>query len=248
MVHMRVLLAACALGIGACSWATSVIAPQYSSPAEYGDVLIFSQRTGTHLFAVVKSSKEDLWKWSCDGRSVRTAPEIEGDIAFIWAGSCDDSRACAIDCKTGKSIWETPSSGWTFDPPSICGDVVLFHIEHHKNEIHAFDKLSGRLLWTRDDHELISVCDGTVLASVDGDTRVEILDATSGQSLFSTPFSTERLQDPQGCYGENGIAVVSCRGTILALDVRQRRLMWSKKTGGKRYVPAVQADSLFLLT
>src|SRR5688572_28405060 len=70
----------------------SVIPEQYTAPARFGNLLLFSQRTGSELYAIEAKSKRDVWVWSSDRRSVRTRPTVVNGKAYIWAGNMMENR------------------------------------------------------------------------------------------------------------------------------------------------------------
>lgn len=235
----------------ACSaFATTVIPRQYTPPAFYGDLLLFSQVTGSKLYAIDRATKKDVWVWSSGGRNVRTTPTVDGDVAYIWAGtsSTDTSRACAIDCRTGLSIWETPAAGWTFERARLVENVVLFPVENNTDEIHAFDRATGRNLWIKEDSDLLLVHGKDVLVSRESDRKLVVLDAVTGAEVFSCPFSSANWAYPQADCNDAGIAVAGCDGTVIAVDIPKRTELWRVGTGKKRLIPALAGDSLFLIT
>ena len=235
----------------ACSvfiYAYSVVPEQYSTPEQYGDVLIFSQTTGSELYAVDRQTKRDVWVWSSGKRSIRTKPTIVGDIAYIWAGNTtDDSRACAVNCKTGKSIWETPDAGWTFQSATICGDIVLFPVEADYNEVHAFNRKTGKRMWVQDDCKMILSYGQTVLVSREKDTQIAMLDVITGKEYFKTGFTDEKYNEPQGFCSTDGVAVVGGEGGIIALNIPSKKVLWKKSTVGRKWVSSVHKDVLYLL-
>ncbi|KAF0244591.1 MAG: hypothetical protein FD180_2409 [Planctomycetota bacterium] len=247
--HATKLLLFAALGFAACSaFATSVMPRQYSTPALYGDLVLFSQFTGSKLYAIDRATKRDVWVWSCGCRSVRTTPTVAGDVAFIWAGGCKDSRACAINCRTGVSIWETPAEGYTWEEARLVEDVVIFPVTCETSEINAFDRATGRKLWVKKDADLLLVHGKDLLVSKDSDSKLVVLDPLTGAEQFSCPFSTAEYAEPQADCNDAGIAVAGCEGSVLALDIPNRKELWRVETGKKRLIPALDGDSLFLVT
>ncbi len=228
-------------------YAYSVVPEQYSTPEQYGDALIFSQRTGSELYAVDRQTKRDVWVWSSGERCIRTKPTIVGDVAYIWAGNTsDDSRACAINCKTGKSIWETPDSGWAFRSAEAFGDIVLFPVESYNNEIHAYERKTGKWLWTEKNCRMILLHKQTVLATKKRDTLVAMLDIKTGKELFGTEFKNEEFGEPQGSCNDAGVAVIGGVGGLIALNIPEKKVIWKRETGVKR-VPVISGDALYLL-
>lgn len=226
------------------------IAPkQYSTPGIYGDTLMFSQRTGSKLYAVDRETKRDVWVWSSHGRRVRTRPTVVDGVAYIWAGDCmTNSRACAVDCKSGKSLWEIPDKGWAFLSAIIAEDVVLFPVEAYHYEIHAFDRKGGKPLWVRTDCKMMLAHGKSVLATTADDTRVALLDIRSGETLFETPLVDEKSTEPQADCNVDGEAVIGCQGMLLKLSIPGRKLLWRKSTPKEKWIPTIHDDDLYLLS
>lgn len=244
------LIATAALMLAACvsAHALSLTPEQYSSPDVYSNLLVFSERTGSELYAVDIASKRDAWVWSCGKRSIRTQPTIVDGIAYIWAGNVmKDSRACAVDCKTGKSVWETPAGGWTFSAAVVAGNVVLFSVAAHTDEIWAFDRTTGKRLWKQEGSEFHLVHGDTVLATTDEDTRLALLDTQTGTPLFETALINEKYTETQADSNTNGIAIVGSRGVLLCLDIPRKNVLWRRHTSNQKWIPTLHGDSIYLV-
>lgn len=228
---------------------TMPVPEQYSTPGIYGHMLIFSQRTGTELHAVDIDTGEDVWVWSSDERSVRTRPTIVDGVAYIWVGNTrEDSRACAIDCRSGKSLWETPDGGWTFESAVVAGDVVLFAIAADEDEIHAFDRKTGKRLWLRTGCDMLLVHGGTILATTAEDRQLALLDSRTGETTFETPLAGETFTGPKAACSAVGEAVVGCTGVLLKLSIPNRAVLWRKSTPRQRWMPTICDGNLYLLS
>lgn len=245
-------------------WALSIIPEEFSAPSLFGKLLLFSKRTGTKLFAIDKQSREMRWIWSTGDRSVRTRPTIVDGVAYIWAGR-GDSRACAVDCTTGKSIWETPTTGDTEVSAIIVDEVVLFAAITEKREIHAFDRKTGRKLWSLlDNYNLLLANANVLLAIARRGTLGVILEASTGKILFQVPLTDK--QDiwwslNASCCSAEGIAVIGGQGFLLALDVNKKQVVWEVETDSyphpnrkdyphpvqTRWVSTIYRDKVFLL-
>lgn len=248
MARRLVLSIAALLWTASTALATSFAENAYSAPALYGTWVIFSQRSGMTLHAVDLATKHDVWVWSCTGRTVRSAPTVVGDVAYIWAGSDYDCMACAIDCRTGTSIWETRAEGWTFSSAVVAGDVVLFGVASHEHEVQAYDRTSGRHLWTCIDAELLTASGKDLLVARDRDLKLAILEARTGVEVFSCAFSNKSFTEPQAACNPKGIAVAGCDGAVVAVDMPARRMLWSVSTGVRALLPCFTDDGLFMTT
>lgn len=246
-IHLAI---ATALIVRAClsAHALSIIPEQYSSPGVHGNLLVFSERTGSELCAVDSTSKKDAWVWSCGKRSVRTQPTIVDGIAYIWAGNMmENSRACAVNCETGKSVWETPTGGWTFSPAIVVEDTVLFSVAANTDEIWAFHRKTGKRLWLQKSFALVLVHGNAVLATRDAETRLALLDVQTGEQFFETPLVDEKYTETQADCNTNGIAVVGSRGILLSLDIPKKKVIWRKETRNQKWVPTIHEDSIYLV-
>lgn len=236
------------LGISLSAYALSIIPEQYSAPGIHGNLLVFSERTGSELYAVNSTTKKDAWVWSCGRRSVRTQPTIVDGIAYIWAGNVmKNSRACAVNCNTGKSVWETPAGGWTFSPAIVKGDVVLFSVAAQHDEIWAFHRKTGKRLWVQEGFNLLLVHDSAVLATTDADTRLALLDVQTGKPFFETALVEEKYAETQADCDTNGVAVIGSRGILLSLDIPNKKVLWQKDTQNQKWVPTIHEDSIYLV-
>jgi outer membrane protein assembly factor BamB len=243
-----VIAAALFLGSGVSSYALSYSDPSYSPPGVYGNTLIFSHDSGYCLYAVDKTAKKTLWVWRCGGRVIRTEPTIVDDVAYIWAGHMiENSRACAVDCKTGKSLWETPARGWSLYPAAVANDVVLFDGDGGEGTC-AFDRQSGKRLWARANCDMMLVHDMTVLTSMAMGTRLELLDVRTGETVFEATLSDEAFLWPRADCNAAGQAVIACSDTLLKLSIPDRKILWRKPTPGERWVPTVHDDQIYLLS
>lgn len=236
--------------LGTClsAYALSIIPEQYSAPGIHENLLIFSERTGSELYAVDITTKKDAWVWSCGRRSIRTQPTIVDGIAYIWAGNVmKNSRACAVNCETGKSVWETPAGGWTFSPASVVGDVVLFSVAAQYDEIWAFHRKTGKRLWVQEGFNLLLVHSNIVLTTSNADTRLALLDAQTGKSHFETAMTEEEYAETQADCDTNGVAIIGSRGVLLSLDIPNKKVLWRKDTQNQKWIPTIHEDSIYLV-
>ena len=230
------------------AYGLTLIPPQYTTPARFGSNLLFSQRTGTQLLCVDAETKRDVWVWSSGDRSVRTRPTIVDGVAYIWAGNVmKDSRACAIDCRTGKSIWETPTGGWTFASAIMSGETVLFPVEAQTDEIHAFDRRTGKKKWMLKDHDLMAVHGGRILAATDACRQLVLLDAEQGKEILRLKLDSVEYPSPECDCTPGGLAVISSDYTLMALDIPSGTVRWRQQTHGIGWAPSIHGNQLFLL-
>jgi outer membrane protein assembly factor BamB len=224
----------------------------YCVPVVRGDTLILPARFTSELVAVDKASKNVLWTWTSAKRIVQTSPTLLGNVLYLWVNG-DSSDACAIDFTTGRSVWKTtiPTTTLSREPAVVSGETVLFSLGLRWNSayaIRAFDRTTGKALWSLSGYHLIDVNEGVITATTDDDTTLTLLAARTGQRLFQTTLSSQSFTDAFGCHTVDGKTLASVDGALIALDVRNRQLLWQIFTGQSAGIPVIEGNTIFIVT
>jgi outer membrane protein assembly factor BamB len=232
--------------------ATTYDCVTYCAPAVRGDTLILSARFTSDLIAVDKASKNVLWTWTSEKRIVQTSPTLGGNVLYLWVNG-DSSDACAIDFTTGRSVWKTtiPTTTLSREPAVVSGETVLFSLGLRWNStyaIRAFDRTTGKALWSLLGYHLIDVNEDVITATTEDDTTLTLLDARTGQRLFQTTLSSQSFTDAFGCHTVDGKTLASVDGALIALDTRKRQLLWRILTGQSAGIPMIEGNKIFVVT
>ena len=86
------------------------------------------------------------------------------------------------------------------------------------------------------------------MATAREDTQVILLDVADGREVFRTKLDDEEYTEPQAACSTDGLAVIGSRNSLLALDIPARKVLWRNKAGKGKWVPAINANTLILLS
>jgi outer membrane protein assembly factor BamB len=136
-----------------------------------------------------------------------------GDVIFVNTFASSDSQAAgvsALNSSTGETIWSAAVEGsWnvTDGRPDVffSGSALVINFKN-SNHYHAFDVLSGRMLWATALHDyscpgwpgMVSSASDTVLCT--GQQSATLLNMSTGASIWS-------FEGPQLCAGGSAAAL-----------------------------------------
>ena len=142
-------------------WSVTNLETGYASVTLAGQGIYTTGLAATNEVLIALTEKGQLkWKTSCGrcfksgDKTSRCTPTIEGDKIFVSTGMGD--IAC-VNAKDGKIVWQAKPAedfegtyGWWgyAESPLLCNDKVFFSPGGKKTTIVAYDKNTGRVLWT----------------------------------------------------------------------------------------------------
>jgi outer membrane protein assembly factor BamB len=143
----------------------------------------------------------------------------------------DQSRAVALDCRSGQRRWTYGTRGWIATHPAIAGDFVLFG--SHDVYLHCVNRLTGKLVWKfpcgAELDAAPAVANGRVYFN-SRNARLHCLDLESGQSIWM------HRMDP-GLEGGNftcaptvtddRVYIGSTNGFLVAIDTSTGDTRWA---------------------
>ena len=218
------------------AFALQLVPESLSTPARHKNLMIFTRRTDDKVIAIDRTTKKIKWIWSAKGYNVRVQPAVKEGVAYVWASGITGSKACAINCDTGKTVWETSLTGYTFSSGVLVGDVVLFSVADEDDILYALGQKSGYLLW-QNPYDLKFVHKEILGVTGKHKTRLLLIDAASGKASATFKISEEEWISPRIAVNHNGTAIVafggclSSRGKwgIFAVDVNNKKELWRRE-------------------
>ncbi|MBV8818307.1 MAG: PQQ-binding-like beta-propeller repeat protein [Acidobacteriaceae bacterium] len=173
-----------------------------SSPVVVNGIVYFGSGD-TNIYALNASDGSVKWKFKT-GEVVHSSPAFHDGVIFVGGF---DTYFYAIDATTGKERWKfkTPEDheihnqeGIT-SSPAVMDGVVYFGCRFAM--LYALDEKTGKQRWAHPGNRgwvsmSPAVHDGKVYLASGSDKKFDILDARSGQSLFSATLSGGVFSSP----------------------------------------------------
>ncbi|UCG47255.1 MAG: PQQ-binding-like beta-propeller repeat protein [Phycisphaerales bacterium] len=242
------------------------------------------------IFAVEQETGRLLWRRYFPGVHVSyTSPLYQAGRLYVPQAGLKASYLRCLDAATGEMLWEAPFTGspsWNRQqPPILCGDLVIYLFstgkytaekwlfEHqstfgfprdHKPLVRAWDRKTGREVWTRDFSEYGSGGDDAGLCLMDGTLYYSCyfgntepkgvtaaIDPGTGELLWtSTRHAVHAgctISGKDGRLYLGGYNVVEGKtNRVWCLDVKDGTLLWkSDPVLGAIHVVTIGRDYLF---
>ncbi len=210
--------------------------PTHTAADLYGNLAIFASGDTDYVWAINLRTGKVAWRHDPKGE-VRAAPVIDGDIAYFWRGStcrCPEhfwyrlfhsSGPRAVDCRTGNVLWRRRETGFCGASPIICGDVVVFTGGDEAYTAYAYEKDSGKRLWSQDDILPLVECAGVLLCLPNQQTQLVGLDPPTGETVWVTAFSNDTFPEFSVAVEEE-VVVVALDRVVRRYQARTGKLVW----------------------
>jgi len=209
-----------------------------SSPTIWHDRIFFG--SGDRNVYALDDSGSLVWKFKTND-VVHASPAVADGMLYIGSW---DSYFYALDAATGRQIWrfktgEDPDIhnqvGIQSSAAVVDGLVVFGCRDSH---LYALDARTGQKRWAFPTHgswvvSSPAVRAGEVYFSTSDSSLVYQVDARTGTPVFSLDFHGWPLFSSPAIAG-NMLYIGSWAGTLLAVDLRQRKLAWTFASDGAR--------------
>ncbi len=150
------------------------------------------------------------WTFQAAGE-VRGMTFSDGTLYASSAGA----EVYAIDAASGQARWTFTLDGPMWVPPRVAGGVVAVH---DPDALYALDAATGQLRWSSEFADVIGAGNGTVLASVSGQTMTAF-DTSTGTPRWSYPIPDSDFPFQVLPVFDGGLVHVGMDRSLLTFDV-----------------------------
>jgi eukaryotic-like serine/threonine-protein kinase len=210
-----------------------------SSPALGANLVYFGSGDG-NVYALEAATGELRWSFHT-GNVVHASPALANGLLYVGSW---DSNFYALDAATGKERWRFK----TGEDPKINNQVGIqssavveggsVYFGCRDSNLYALDALSGARRWAYSNHGSWvvgspAVRDGRVYFATSDSGLVQVLEASSGNLLYSLGFKHWPMFSSPALAGHY-LYIGSNAGKLLAIDLDKRASAWEFVTDGAR--------------
>jgi len=210
-----------------------------SSPAVWEGTVYFGSGDG-NVYALDAKTGGMRWKFKT-GDVVHASPAIADGMVFLGSW---DSYFYALDAATGAEKWrfKTAEDGVVHNQQGIQSSAAvadgMVYFGCRDSHVYALDEFTGEKKWayaTGGTWVLTSpaVHDGKVFFGISFGSKVFAADAKTGEILYSIGFNGWPIFSSPSVAG-NTLYVGSTGGTLSAVDLGSRAIVWSYQTQGAK--------------
>jgi outer membrane protein assembly factor BamB len=217
---------------GALRWKFSLFPELLSSDPAVANGILYIGTFDEGIYALNAETGVTLWSNACDRGYCRvfSSPAVaNGMVYFDDAEDDSGDGTYALDVKTGKLLWFSPTNS-SFSSPAVANGVV--YVGSDDSNLYALDAFTGVQLWSYTAGWVVrtspAVANGIVYFG-SYDKNVYALNASSGAKLWS--YATNGYVEGSPAVANGVVYVSSDDGNLYALNAYTGDLLWSYTAG-----------------
>ncbi len=244
---------------GGPKWTRETGGPVYASAAFGGGLAIIGSGDGK-IYGLRVENGEVAWTYALplsDTAFTQSVPQCDGE-RFYFGGW--DKYTYALDVKTGHLVWRKICTASTFAfSPAIGGPAMddrAIYIPANGNELYAFRKTDGELLWKATSlgdkfgYSAPCLANGRIYIGCLGDkAEARCVNATDGKEVWCAKVAGV-IYDSSPAYSEGIVAVGSVNGVLNVIDAKSGSIHAQYRVGTGHFLssPAMRGNRVFAAT